>query len=245
MDILGIDVGGSGIKAAPVDSKTGRLLEERQRIITPSPATPEAIARAAGQLVASFHWKGPIGIGFPAIIRGQIVSTAANIDASWIGLDGNELFAQATGCAVRLLNDADAAGLAEMRFGSGRDQTGSVLVLTAGTGIGSALFYNGVLFPNTEFGHIEMKGLVAEKYASAAARKSHDLSWKAWGGRFNEYLQKMERLLAPDVIIIGGGVSKKFAKFERHLDLTATVFPAQLFNDAGIVGAALAFTREQ
>lgn len=242
MDVLGIDVGGSGIKGAPVDLETGRLLKERERIDTPLPATPEAVAGATRELVDRFEWKGPIGIGFPAIIRGQIVWTAANIDKSWIGVDGQAIFAKTTGCPVKLLNDADAAGLAEMRFGAGRSHGGSVLVLTAGTGIGSALFYHGALFPNTEFGHIEMHGMAAEKYASAAVRKTQDLSWPDWGGRFNEYLQKMERLLAPDVIIIGGGVSKKFDKFAPYLDVTAEVCPAQLFNEAGVVGAALAYT---
>lgn len=242
MEVLGIDIGGSGIKAAPIDLETGRLLKERERVLTPSPATPEAMSTAARQLVDLFHWKGPIGIGFPAIIRGQTVWTAANIDDSWIGVDGGKIFSEATGCPVKLLNDADAAGLAEMRFGAGRDLAGSVLVLTAGTGIGSALFHKQQLFPNTEFGHIEMHGIVAEKFASAAVRKNEDLSWSEWGGRFNEYLQKMERLLAPDVIIIGGGVSKKFEKFQPYLNVTATVLPAQFYNDAGIVGAALGFT---
>lgn len=244
MEILGIDIGGSGIKGALVDSETGRLLTDRERLATPVPSTAKAMSAAARQMCEGFGWKGPIGIGFPAIIRGQTICTAANIDEGWIGLNGNDIFSEATGCPVKLLNDADAAGLAEVLFGAGRNQTGSLLVLTAGTGIGSALFHRGALFPNTEFGHIEMNGMVAEKYAAAAIRKDEDLSWEAWGARFNEYLQKMERLLAPDVIIIGGGISRKFEKFESYLKTTATLLPAQLFNDAGIVGAALAFTLE-
>lgn len=242
MEILGIDVGGSGIKVAPVDSETGCLLGKRERIETPLPATPGMVAEAVGQLVRRFQWKGPIGIGFPAIIRAQVVCTAANIDDSWIGLNGRDLFAEATGCPVKLLNDADAAGLAEVRFGAGRGQMGSLLVLTAGTGIGSALFHKGNLFPNTEFGHIEMHGMAAETYASSTVRKREDLSWEAWGGRFNEFLQKMERLLAPDLMIIGGGVSRKFDKFAPCLDVRARLQPARLLNDAGVIGAALAFT---
>lgn len=245
MEILGIDIGGSGIKAAPVDSDTGELLEERKRVETPLPATPRAMAESVRHLVDLFGWKGPIGIGFPAIVRKQVVCTAANIDGSWIGIDGNKLFAEATACPVKLLNDADAAGLAEVRFGAGRGQMGSLLVLTLGTGIGSALFYDGALFPNSEFGHIEMHGGAAEKYASAAVRKNEDLSWQEWAGRLNEYLARMERLIAPDVVILGGGVSKKFDKFSGYIDAQATVLPAQLFNEAGVVGAALALTLEE
>lgn len=244
MDILGIDIGGSGIKGAPVDSGTGRLLKERKRIETPAPATPEATIDAVCQLVRAFDWSGPIGIGFPALIRGQTVASAANLDSSWIGRDGNSSFAEATGCPVKILNDADAAGLAEVHFGAGRNEPGSLLVLTVGTGIGTALFYNGRLFPNTELGHIEMHGMAAEKYASALVRKAEDLSWEVWGKRFNEYLQKMERLLAPDTIVIGGGISKKFPKFAPYLDVQARLLPAELFNDAGIIGAAFAYTLE-
>lgn len=242
MEILGIDIGGSGIKGAPVDSEHGKLLQERHRVNTPQPATPEAVAGAVREVVDFFKWKGPVGIGFPAIIRHHVVFTAANIHESWIGQDGGKLFSESTGCPVKLLNDADAAGLAEVRFGAGRAQAGSLLILTLGTGIGSALFFNGLLFPNSEFGHIEMKGMVAEKYASAAVRKQEDLTWSEWGGRLNKYLLKMERLIAPDLIIIGGGVSKKFEKFAPFLDTTATILPAQLFNEAGVVGAALAAT---
>lgn len=242
MDILGIDIGGSGIKGAPVDSKTGQILRERIRIKTPAPATPKATIQAVCRLVQSFEWKGPIGIGFPAVIRGETIATAANLDDSWIGRNGNEAFADATGCPVKILNDADAAGLAEVHFGAGRDQTGTLLFLTIGTGIGTALFHNRHLFPNTEFGHIEMHGMAAEKFTSSAVKKTEDLSWEVWGRRFNQYLQKMERLLTPDTIIIGGGISKRFSKFERYLKVTATLKPAEQLNQAGIIGAALAFT---
>ena len=244
MDILGIDIGGSGIKAAPVNTLTGEFLLPRERRETPSPSTPSAIARTVHEIVDHFQWKGPIGIGFPAIISGQMVRTAANIDRSWIDVDGNQLFSEATGCPVRLINDADAAGLAEVRFGAGRDLKGSLLVLTLGTGIGSALFYNGKLFPNSELGHIEIKGRIAEKYAAASIRKEEDLKWEEWTTRLNIYLTKIERIMAPDVIILGGGVSKKFEKFGLFLRTKATLLPATLFNDAGIVGAALGYLRD-
>lgn len=244
MDILGIDIGGSGIKAAPVDSTTGEFLLPRERRETPIPSTPDAVATTVREIVEHFQWKGPIGIGFPAIISGQTVRTAANIDQSWIGVDGNKLFAEATGCRVRLINDADAAGLAEVRFGAGQELKGSLLVLTLGTGIGSALFYNGQLFPNSELGHIEVKGLLAEKYAAASIRKEENLEWEEWTTRLNIYLAKIERIMAPDVIILGGGVSKKFEKFGPLLHTIATLLPATLFNDAGIVGAALGFLRD-
>jgi polyphosphate glucokinase len=242
MDILGIDIGGSGIKGAPVNAESGRLLAERIRIETPAPATPRATLQAVCQLVARFSWKGPIGIGFPSIISRQIITTAANLDDGWIGRNGNEAFSQATGCPVKVINDADAAGLGEVHFGAGRGRLGSLLVLTVGTGIGTALFHRGHLFPNTEFGHIEMHGMAAEKFASAAVRKIENLSWEVWAGRFNEYLQRVERLVVPDTIIIGGGISRKFTKFAPYLDVTADLLPARLLNHAGIIGAAFAYT---
>ncbi len=244
MEILGIDIGGSGIKAAPVDSVAGELLQPRERIATPSPSTPAAVAEIVRELVRHFNWTGPIGIGFPAIVRHQIVLTAANIDPAWIGVDGADLFSKATGCPVRMVNDADAAGLAEIAFGAGRGLRGSLILLTLGTGIGSALFYNGFLFPNSELGHIEMNGMIGEKFASAAVRKNEDLDWEEWTGRLNQYLAKIERLFAPDTIILGGGVSKKFSHFGPLLKTQADLMPAQLFNDAGIVGAAMAALRE-
>lgn len=240
MEILGIDVGGSGIKGAPVDTASGRLLADRIRLKTPSPATPNASRNIVRELVAHFRWKGPIGIGFPAIIRRQVIHTAANIDDSWIGIDGRKFFEESIPCPVTLVNDADAAGLAEMRLGAGQKREDSVLVLTLGTGIGSALFSEGRLFPNSELGHIEMRGMAAEKYTSAAVRESEALSWQEWASRLNEFLERIDRLIAPDLIIIGGGVSKKHAEFFPLLQSNAEILPAKHLNQAGILGAALA-----
>lgn len=238
---LGIDIGGSGIKGAPVDLKKGILLEERHRIPTPQPATPEAVAETVGELVKHFSWKGKIGCGFPAAIQHGIVRTASNIDKSWIGIDAISLFEQSTQCKVKIVNDADAAALAEMEFGSGKDHKGMVIIVTVGTGIGTALFNNGQLFPNAELGHIYMpNGDKAELKTSDAARKREDLSWKKWAKQFNVYLGELDRLLWPDRIIIGGGASKKFEKFEDYLSINADVIPAQFLNEAGIIGAALA-----
>jgi polyphosphate glucokinase len=238
--VLGIDIGGSGVKAAPVDTTTGQLTAERQKLLTPQPSTPDAVGKIVGQLVQAFEWTGPAGITFPGVVVNGVVQTAANVDPSWIGVDAVKLFGSETKLAVTVLNDADAAGVAEMRFGAGKGVAGTVLLLTLGTGIGSALFIDGVLVPNTEFGHIEIRGKDAEKRASEHAREEHDLSWGDWAGRVDEYLEHMEALLAPGLIIIGGGVSRKSDKFLPLLkDLRATVVPAALQNDAGIVGAAL------
>ncbi|GAB4482146.1 MAG: ROK family protein [Anaerolineae bacterium] len=242
MEALGIDIGGSGMKAAPVDTETGALLAPRYRIETPQPATPTAMAKVARKLARHFEWTGPIGCGFPAPIRDGVALLAANVDASWIGTNVSETFAEATGCPVVTINDADAAGLAEIRFGAGRDRRGVVLIITLGTGIGSALFINGQLVPNTEFGHIEMGGKDAESYASDVVRKREDLSWKDYAKRVDEYLHVMEFLLRPELIIIGGGASKKHDKLIPRLTVDAEVVPAQLLNDAGIIGAALATT---
>jgi polyphosphate glucokinase len=239
--VLGIDIGGTGIKAAPVDTSTGQLTSPRQKLATPQPATPAAVAKIAGQLVRDFDWTGPMGITFPGVVAGGIVHTAANMDASWIGVDAVKLFGSETKQPATVLNDADAAGIAEMRFGAGKGVPGTVLLLTLGTGIGSALFIDGILVPNTEFGHIEIRGKDAEKRASEHAREEHDLSWGDWAGRVDEYLEQMEALLSPSLIIIGGGVSRKSDKFLPFLTrLRAKVVPAALHNDAGIVGAALA-----
>jgi polyphosphate glucokinase len=239
--VLGIDIGGTGIKAAPVDTATGQLTAPRQKLATPQPATPDAVAEVAGQLVRDFKWTGPIGITFPGVVVGGVIHTAANMDPSWIGVDALKLFGSETKLAVTVLNDADAAGVAEMRFGAGKGVQGTVLLLTLGTGIGSALFIDGILVPNTEFGHIEIRGKDAEKRASEHAREEHDLSWGDWAGRVDEYLEQMEALLSPGLIIIGGGVSRKSDKFLPYLTrLRAKVVPAALHNDAGIVGAAMA-----
>ncbi|HEY2549796.1 MAG TPA: ROK family protein [Streptosporangiaceae bacterium] len=238
---LGIDIGGTGMKAAPVDVAKGALTADRIKLDTPHPAVPDSIAGVVGELVKRFSWTGPIGITFPGVIKDGVICTAANLDSSCVGVNARELFGSAAGQQVTVLNDADAAGVAEMRFGAGSGQQGVVLLLTLGTGIGSALFSGGALVPNTEFGHIEIHGKDAERHASDHAREEHDLSWGKWAGRVDEYLQHMEALLSPDLIIIGGGVSRKADKFlPRLTGLHAKVVPAGLLNDAGIVGAAMA-----
>ncbi len=238
MQVLGIDIGGSGIKGALVDTSNGELVSERLRLETPQPATPEAVAATVAELVARFGWQGCIGCGFPAIIRNGTAFSAANIDTGWIGVDVETLLEEATGCPVRVVNDADAAGIAEMRYGGGIGQLGAVLILTLGTGIGSALFHQGQLFPNLELGFLPYRGAPIEHYAAAAVRKQEKLSWKVWSKRLNRFLQMSERLLSPDLIIIGGGVSRKSEKFLPLLETGAEVIPAQLLNQAGIIGAA-------
>ena len=240
MAIMGIDIGGSGIKGAPVDVEKGEFLAERERIETPQPSTPARVAEAVVELIKKFDWRGPIGCTFPAIVQHGVIRTAANVDKTWIGTNGEALFSDTTGCPVRVLNDADAAGVAEMTFGAGRGRKGVVILLTFGTGIGSAIFNDGILLPNTEFGHVELRGKDAEHRAAARIKTEKDLSWKAWGGRVDEYLKYMELLFSPDLFIIGGGVSKKFEKFIPYLQTQAEIVPAQLQNDAGIVGAAMA-----
>ena len=238
--ILGIDIGGTGIKAAPVDVAAGRLTAERIKLPTPHPATPDAVAEVVGELVRRFAWTGPAGATFPGVVSAGTILTAPNLDRGWVGVNAAQFLGGPAGGEVTVLNDADAAGLAEMRFGAGQDQAGTVLLLTLGTGIGSALFYDGVLIPNTEFGHIEMHGKDAEQRASERAREESDLSWGKWAGRVDAYLDKIEQLLSPNLIIIGGGVSRKSGKFLPLLSLRARVVPAALLNDAGIVGAAMA-----
>jgi polyphosphate glucokinase len=241
MHALGIDIGGTGIKAAPVDVATGKLLADRQKIATPRPALPDAIADVVKQLVTSFKWSGPVGVTFPGVVIDGVIRTAANLDPAWIGLDAAALFGKAAGDPVRVLNDADAAGVAEMTFGAGRGEEGTVLMLTFGTGIGSALFRKGVLVPNTEFGHVEIHGEDAETRASEHAKELHDLSWGKWAGRVDEYLQHVEAVMSPDLIIVGGGISKQSEKWVPRLTgINARIVPAALLNDAGIVGAAMA-----
>jgi polyphosphate glucokinase len=240
MHILGIDIGGSGVKGGVVDVEKGCLVGERLRIPTPLPATPQAVQESVANLVREFSWKEAIGCGFPAVIHGGRAMTAANIDPAWIGTDVASLFTGVTGCPFQVLNDADAAGIAEMRFGAGRGRQGVVLLVTVGTGLGSALFSDGVLVPNTEFGHILVRGKVAEHYASAVVRERKHLNWSKWGKRFNHYLRRMEELVWPDLFIIGGGASKKHERFFPQIDVQAEIVPAQLRNDAGIIGAALA-----
>ena len=239
--VLGIDIGGTGIKAAPVDVTAGHLAAERTKLATPHPPTPDAVAGVVKQLVTQFQWDGPAGITFPGVVTNGTIRTAPNMDPGWIGLNATEFLGSATGLDVAVVNDADAAGIAEVKFGAGKDHPGTVLLLTLGTGIGSALFYNGVLIPNTEFGHIEIHGEDAEKRASEHAREDEELSWGKWADRLDTYLDKMEALLSPDLIIIGGGISKKSDKFLPKLTLRATIVPAAMQNDAGIVGGAMAY----
>ena len=240
MEVLGIDIGGTGIKGAPVDVAKGVLLAERYRIPTPQPSVPDAVAAVVGEVARHFQWSGPIGCTFPAVIKDGIAYSAANVDKSWIGTDGQRLIEQRTGCPVVLLNDGDAAGIAEMEFGAGKGQRGVVMMLTLGTGIGSALFVDGRLVPNTELGHMEMRGKDAELRASDRARIVKKLTWKKWATLLDEYLGRLEVLFSPDLFIIGGGVSRKAEKFLPLIHLKTEVVPALLQNEAGIVGAALA-----
>jgi len=240
MNVLGIDVGGSGIKGAPVDLATGRLEVERHKILTPQPATPEAVAATVAALAAEFGAPAMAGVAVPAVIMQGVARTAANIDPAWVGCDISSLMQQALGCPVTVLNDADAAGLAEMRYGAGRDQRGTVVMLTLGTGIGSAVFVDRVLLPNTEFGHMDILGKEAEHRAAAQLRKKENLSWAQWAGRLSQVLAALEDLLWPDLFILGGGVIRKQQKFLPLLKCRTPVAAAALGNDAGIVGAALA-----
>ena len=239
MEILGIDIGGSGIKGAIVDTATGELKSERIRLVTPQPATPEAVAQTLKELVDQIGYKGPIGCGSPArVINGEVL-TAANIDKSWINVKVEDLFSKVTGQKVFVANDADVAGLAELTFGAVKDYKGPVLFLTIGTGIGSALFINGQMYPNTEFGHIKFKGDIAEHYCSDAVREREELGYKEWGERLNKFLEYIAFLTQPDFIVLGGGVSKKFEKYESKLTLSTKVVPATTLNLAGIIGAAM------
>jgi polyphosphate glucokinase len=239
MQALGIDVGGSGIKAAPVDLETGKRVVKRKRIPTPRPSTPQAVYAVIDELVAHFEWKGPVGFALPSVVRSGVAYTAANIDDSWIGTDAGAELSQRLGLPVAVLNDADAAGIAENVLGAARDLSGVVLLLTLGTGIGSALFTDGVLVPNTELGHLEFKGADAESYA--AARVVNDgLPEREWAARLSEYLTHIERVLPPDHFILGGGISKNFDQYSDLFDTRATITPARFRNRAGIIGAALA-----
>lgn len=240
MEAFGLDIGGSGVKGAPVDVGTGELLAERERVPTPSPATPEAVVEACAGIVSGFGWEGPIGCGFPAVIKDGSPQTAANVHERNVGFDLRGRLREATGSPVSVVNDADAAGLAEVRWGAGRDAEGLVLMLTVGTGIGTSLFMDGHLVPNTELGHVQLHGMEAEHYASDGVRKRENLGWKEFARRFDEYLRLMESLLWPDLIVIGGGVSKKTEKLFPHLSTRARIVPAELLNTAGIAGAAMA-----
>jgi polyphosphate glucokinase len=240
MDILGIDVGGTGIKGAPVDTDTGSLLAERYRQLTPDRAKPGPIAEVVRSVAIQFNWHAAIGCGFPAVIRNGVAESAANINQKWIGTNVAQLFSDATECPVYVVNDADAAGLAEVTFGAGKGVRGVVMMITIGTGLGSALFIDGKLVPNTELGHIEVECDEAESIASDVVRKQQDLSWKKWAKRLDKYLNTLENLFSPDLVILGGGAIKKQDQFLPLLTLHTRVIPAELGNDAGIVGAALA-----
>lgn len=242
MAILGVDIGGSGIKSAPVDTVEGVFLEERVRIPTPKPGTPAQILNVIQQIVTHFNWQGAIGVGFPGVVRRGVIETAANISAAWVGVDLAEIILAETGSQSTIINDADAAGIAEMRFGRGRHfDHEAVLVLTLGTGIGSALFLNKALWPNSELGHLQIRGKDAEQRVGMGIRQEKELSWRKWGKRLCEVLRVYDQLLNPDLIVLGGGVSKRFDKFSRYLTgIHAEVLPANLLNQAGIIGAALA-----
>jgi polyphosphate glucokinase len=239
---FGIDIGGSGIKGALVDTATGQLLTPRTRVLTPQPSTPAAVAAVVAQLLADAHWGGLVGATFPAVIQHGVAKSAANVDKSWIGTDVDAVFTQATAGRneIIVLNDADAAGIAEARFGAARGVAGVVILLTFGTGIGSALLIDGKLVPNTELGHLELHGHDAEKRAAASVRDEEGLSYKKWAPRVNDYLSHVERLFTPDLFVVGGGVSKDADKWVPLLSLNTPVKPAELLNNAGIVGAAMA-----
>jgi len=238
---LGIDIGGSGIKGAPVDLATGEFAADRLRIETPEPSTPEACAEVAAKIAEHFEdatGDSPIGVTVPAVVVGGVVRTAANIDPSWIGTDAAHLLSDKLGRPVTVVNDADAAGVGELHYGAARGVAGLVVMTTLGTGIGTALLNHGVLVPNSELGHLELDGHDAEKRASSAARENEDLSWEDWAKRLQRYYAHLEDLLWPDLIVVGGGVSKKADKFLPLLHLRAPIVSAQLENRAGIVGAA-------
>jgi len=243
VQILGIDIGGTGIKAATVDTKSGKLLTERFRLPTPIPATPDAVIETVAAITEEFKWQGPVGCGFPAAIKHETVMTASNIDNEWKGLNAGERISHRINCPTHMVNDVDAAGLAEVTFGAGKKEKGSVIMVALGTGIGTALFSNGKLFENTEFGHIMLDGNVAEKFTSNLIRKNNNLSWEEFSDRLSTYLNRLEFLMWPDLFIIGGGVSKYHSEFFHLLKINTKVVPARLLNNAGIVGAALAAKR--
>ncbi len=240
MTLLGIDIGGTGIKGAPVDVETGQLTAERFRIETPQPSVPNAVADVVKQVAAHFSYSGPAGVTFPAVVKHGVTYTAANVDRSWIGTNAGELFSRHIGAPVTVVNDADAAGVAEIRFGAGKDRKGVIILVTLGTGIGSAVFLDGQLLPNSEFGHLMIRGKAAERRASEKVRADKKLSWKQWAKRISEFLNELEKLFSPDLFIIGGGISKKAEKFFPFLTTKTEVIvvPAQMRNEAGIIGAA-------
>jgi polyphosphate glucokinase len=244
MKVLGIDIGGSAIKGAPVDTASGRLLTGRFKIETPLLLSPAEMADAAGMIAEHFRWRGPVGIGFPGVIHGSTILTSANLDKKFVGCDAVKLFGKAIGLPVALINDAAAAGLAEMSFGAGRNFGGKALMLTLGTGVGSVLFFRGALFP-CELGHLQMDGRDAEKRVAASVKHRKGLSWKQWGTRLGGYVEVLENILWPELIIIGGGISAKHEKFFKYVKPRVRMVPAEFLNEAGIVGAALWAERER
>ena len=236
---LGLDVGGSSIKGAPVDVASGELVEPSAARVTPQPSTPAAVAEAIRELASRFPVQGNVGIAFPSVIQNGMTRTAANIDPSWIDADGERIISAALGRPVVLLNDADAAGLAEMQLGAGRGRTGTVIMLTFGTGIGSALFVDGRLLPNTELGHLELGGREVEHFASGRVRTDDNLDWGQWAERVNAVFAKFHSLFWPDLFIIGGGVTGSYEQFGHLLRSRAEIVPAHFLAHAGIVGAAL------
>ncbi|MDE3741699.1 polyphosphate--glucose phosphotransferase [Maribacter polysaccharolyticus] len=241
MVVLGIDIGGSGMKGALVDSVTGEMLSKRHRIPTPPSRKPKEMAKVVKEIVDHFNHKGPIGIGFPTVIKKGICKSTGNLHKKWLGVNAQELFSNATGLPVTVINDADAAGYATMNYGSGKGKMGLVMMITIGTGLGSGAFYDGELIPNIELGHIPYKKFMKiESWASAAAKEREDLSYDKWGKRFNVFLGLVELLTAPDLIILGGGTSKKYDQFKHRITIETPVIPAELRNEAGIIGAAAA-----
>lgn len=240
MQVFGVDVGGSGVKGAPVDLTTGQLAASRTRIPTPKPATPDAVVDAIADIVTSHGWSGPVGVTVPGVVLNGVVQTAANIGAGWVGFDAATVLAERLGMPVKVLNDADAAGLAEVMYGAAKGETGVVLLLTFGTGIGSAYLYKGNLIPNTELGHLIFKGGIAEEYAAGRLVKRGDLEIEWWARRVDEVLDYLDDLFWPDLFVFGGGISKRFETYSHLLDTRARIVPAKLRNQAGIVGAALA-----
>ena len=240
MKILGIDIGGPIIKSAIVNTKTGKLSTERFRFPTPQPAEPKSTTDVIKKITEHFNWNGPIGCGFPSVIQNGVVSNSTNIDKRWAGININEFFSSETNCPTTVVNNADAAGIAEINFGAGKDQNGVVVLIIMGATVGSALFTNGKLFPNTEFGQIEVNGKMAEKYSSDMTRKKLDLSWKKWANRFDEYLQQLEFLLWPDLIIMGGSLNKNEEKYSKYITIKTKFVTTQLQDEAVMIGSALA-----
>ncbi len=240
--ILGIDIGGTGIKAGLVDIKKGDIVGEPIKIKTPSPSSPENIKKVVEEVIRQFDYKGPVGVGFPAIVHNGTIASAANIDKKWIGTNAEKLFNKIKGCRFYVANDADMAGMAEIHFGFGKGKKGTIILITIGTGLGSALFINGVLVPNTEFGHLNYKAADYEFYASNTAREKKHMSWTAWGNQFNHFMKHLEFIFSPDLILLGGGLSKRWDDFKSQINVKVKVRPATLQNHAGIIGAA-AFAR--